>query len=238
MADTSKAPVQAEVYTGLKSINPKTIGHFYQPPWGDSIPLPDNETDRQKAVDYYRRWYRIFPTIEQYNDYCLGGGTCPAPPDMDSSFYSTMQDDKPLENFTYCLPDGSSVPVYGSTRKEQIADIERLNQYYKEHPIGVTFSTGAKRSARADRFDLIPPCALKRLAKIYTEEAIEYGPHNWQKGMDWSDTINHGVAHLLNWLSGDRGEDHLAKAAWAIFTLMYFEETGKGNNDLEGTRKE
>src|SRR3990167_6881570 len=47
----------------------------------------------------------------------------------------------------------------------------------------VTFGTGAKRSARALRYDLMPPIALERLAKIYTTGAEEYGIGNWSKGM-------------------------------------------------------
>ena len=97
---------------------------------------------------------------------------------------------------------------------------------------GVTFGTGARRDALAPRYDLIPPCALKRLAQIYTEGAEHYGAHNWQKGMDYSDTINHALEHLLKYMRGDKEEDHLAKVAWAMFALMYYDFTGKGNNDL------
>lgn len=96
----------------------------------------------------------------------------------------------------------------------------------------VTFSTGAIRAERSLRYDLIPPCALRRLAKIYTDGAIRYGVDNWRKGMDYSDTINHAVEHLIRYIEGDTTEDHLAKIAWGMFALMYYDETGKGNNDL------
>lgn len=182
-------PIQDEERPFIKNF-------FYHPPWGEDILLPNDETDRYKAITYYEKWYRIFPTKKRYDDYHLYGGTCPKPPDIDANFYIDM----PID----------SMPSTG----------------------GVTFGTGAKRDARALRYDLIPPCALKRLAQIYTEGAEHYGAHNWTKGMDYSDTINHALAHLFNYMSGKKDEDHLAKVAWAMFALMYFDESGVGYNDL------
>lgn len=216
-ADASKAPVQTgEIIT--------KDGYGYRLPDGVVIPL---------TFDDEKRWAQV-QVLNSVHNYLAG---------------------KPfIENFFFQPPWGDGIPIHGTTRIEQDKEIEYLNKWYKRFPtkesfensdvhleakplgeaaIGITFSTGAKRDARALRYDLIPPCALKRLAKIYTEGAEHYGAHNWQKGMDYSDTINHALAHLLNWLSGDRSEDHLAKVAWAMFAIMYFEEYKVGNNDLE-----
>jgi hypothetical protein len=155
---------------------------YYQPPWGDAILISGTREERDRKVDHLNKWYKEYPTLEEYNEYCLSG------------------------NLT-------AVPV-------------------EKAATGITFGTGARRDALAPRYDLIPPCALKRLAQIYTEGAEHYGAHNWQKGMDWSDTINHALAHLFNYLNGDYNEDHLAKVAWGMFALMYFEDADVGNNDL------
>jgi hypothetical protein len=62
------------------------------------------------------------------------------------------------------------------------------------------------------------------------EGAIKYGEHNWQKGMPIGDTLNHALAHVYNFLSGDRSEEHLSHAAanllMAIHTME--SENGKG----------
>ena len=89
------------------------------------------------------------------------------------------------------------------------------------------FETGAVRSTDADtvRFDLITPIGLRRLAETYAEGAKKYGDYNWLKGFPASDLLNHTIKHIYQWLAGDNSEDHLAHAAWGLFTLMHFEET-------------
>ncbi len=89
------------------------------------------------------------------------------------------------------------------------------------------FSTGAVRSTDADgvRFDLISPIGLRRLAETYAEGAKKYGDNNWKKGFPASDLINHLIAHCYKFLAGDTSEDHLAHAAWGLFTIMHFQET-------------
>jgi hypothetical protein len=82
----------------------------------------------------------------------------------------------------------------------------------------------------------IPPCALRRLAKVYKEGRIKYG-HIWLNGLPWSETFDHLQEHLEKWLEGNTEEDHLAKVAWAAFTLMYYEEHYPGNDDRLFTQK-
>lgn len=43
--------------------------------------------------------------------------------------------------------------------------------------------------------------------------ADNYGEGNWQKGIPVKDCLNHALAHIYKYLSGDRTEDHLAHAA-------------------------
>lgn len=102
-----------------------------------------------------------------------------------------------------------------------------------------TFSTGANRQetvagdTKPTRFDLISPIALRRLAETYAEGATRYGDYNWRAGMPFSDTINHCLAHIFQYLKGDKTEDHLAHASWNLFALMHFEETHPEMNDLK-----
>lgn len=88
------------------------------------------------------------------------------------------------------------------------------------------FPTGAVRGTDCDdtRFDLISPIGLRRLAETYAEGAEKYGPDQWKKGLPASDLLNHSIAHIYKWLSGDRSEDHLPHAVWGLFAVMHFEE--------------
>jgi len=89
-----------------------------------------------------------------------------------------------------------------------------------------TFPSGAVRSSDADgeRYDLITPVGLRRLAQTCAEGAERYGAFRWLRGIPASHMISHGLRHLLKYLDGDDSEDHLAHAAWNIFGLMHFEE--------------
>ena len=94
------------------------------------------------------------------------------------------------------------------------------------HPDTILFPSGAKRSGDADRerFDLISPIGLRRLAETYAEGAAKYGDRNWEQGFPASVIVNHALRHLNLWLAGDDREDHLAHAAWNLFAIMHFEE--------------
>ena len=85
------------------------------------------------------------------------------------------------------------------------------------------FETGAVRSADVDeeRWDLISPIGLQALARTYAEGARKFGAANWENGMPVTDLLNHGIAHIYKFLSGDRSEDHLAHAAWNILGAIH-----------------
>lgn len=71
------------------------------------------------------------------------------------------------------------------------------------------------------RYDLIPPEGLKAVAEAYAEGAVKYSAFNWEKGMPVHDILNHAIAHILDWLSGDRSEDHLGHCGWNLMAAMH-----------------
>jgi len=85
------------------------------------------------------------------------------------------------------------------------------------------YDTGAVRSADCDnvRYDLITPIGLRALARTYAEGAAKFGASNWENGMPVTDLLNHAIAHIYNFLSGDRTEDHLGHAAWNILGAIH-----------------
>lgn len=103
------------------------------------------------------------------------------------------------------------------------------------------FETGAVRSndRDGDRYDLISPIGLRRVAETCAEGAAKYGDYNWERGMPISEMLNHGIAHIYNYLAGDRSEDHLAHAAWNLLGAMHSEEMWPQLNEtlrVEGCR--
>ena len=79
----------------------------------------------------------------------------------------------------------------------------------EQHQVMQTFDTGAKRSSRMPRYDLIPKVAIDRLAERFTGHygyqdipeggALKYGEGNWEKGLPTSDVINHAINHLTRY---------------------------------------
>lgn len=99
---------------------------------------------------------------------------------------------------------------------------------------GCEYDTGAVRSADAEdvRYDLISPIGLRAVAAACAEGAKKYSEYNWEQGMPASDLLNHALRHIYEFLSGDRGEDHLGHAAWnvlgAIHSLEVWPELNEG----------
>jgi hypothetical protein len=85
------------------------------------------------------------------------------------------------------------------------------------------YDTGAVRSADCDdvRYDLISPIGLRALARTYAEGAKKFGAGNWENGMPVTDMLNHAIAHVYNFLGGDRSEDHLAHATWNLLGAIH-----------------
>jgi hypothetical protein len=87
------------------------------------------------------------------------------------------------------------------------------------------FATGAVRSSDAQdtRYDLISPIGLEAVARTCAEGAAKYSAHNWERGMDVPDLLNHAIKHIYQFLSGDRSEAHLPHAAWGLLAAIHSE---------------
>ena len=98
------------------------------------------------------------------------------------------------------------------------------------------FDTGAVRDMAEGkgRFDLIPPRALRRLAKHYEKGAVKYGDRNWEKGIPNDSFIDSALRHINQYQSGQRDEDHLSAAVFNLFGIVHFEEVE--NEQMQATR--
>jgi len=86
-----------------------------------------------------------------------------------------------------------------------------------------TFTSGSVRDTQENkgRYDLLPFCALERIA-IHTEHgAKKYGDRNWEKGQPVSRYLNSAIRHITKYCMGRKDEDHLAAACWNLMSAMW-----------------
>jgi|SRR6185295_6889177 len=105
------------------------------------------------------------------------------------------------------------------------------------------FSTGSQRDSRKDkgRFDLLPPRALKELAKHFEIGAKMYGERNWEKGMPLSRYLDSALRHTFQHLQGLTNEPHDVAAVWNLMCLIETKqliEEGKLQKELDDLPKQ
>ncbi len=95
------------------------------------------------------------------------------------------------------------------------------------------FGTGAVRSDTFEqfRYDLVSPIGLREVARACSEGAQKYSDWNWEKGMPVNDLLNHAIAHVYQFLAGDRSEPHLGHAAWNLLAACHSHELWPHLND-------
>jgi hypothetical protein len=98
----------------------------------------------------------------------------------------------------------------------------------------VASASGATQSHVAERYDLLCPAAIRRLARRYGLGAEKHSEFNYCLGGDDEKfqraRINHTIKHLMLYL--ERGnfdeagnpDDNLGAAIWGVATAIHFEE--------------
>lgn len=231
-----------------KSCNLQTTGSTWcsaqKPdcPMPDRPPAPITRPAQAESITPPKKWRQgeIHPTkgrvpktpdgytlVQPEEKLFKGALVCVGPNEWNDVTFVSPQIylDQPSENHWYANP-----LVRVVTQEEwqalQIPNFTSGIPKLQPSPEMMKFASGAVRSSDASnvRFDLITPVGLRRLAETYKEGSVKYGDNNWQKGFPASDVMNHAIRHMYLWLDGDRTEDHLAHAAWGLFTVMHFEE--------------
>jgi len=96
-----------------------------------------------------------------------------------------------------------------------------------------SFKTGAVRDIGGKgRMDLLPMCALLRLAKYYEMGCSTHGERNWEKGIPMHSFLDSAIRHLVKYMDGWTDEDHLCAAAWNIMSAMWTEEKRPDMQDI------
>lgn len=84
------------------------------------------------------------------------------------------------------------------------------------------FSTGAVRdtSEGKGRYDLLPPRAVREVARHFEAGAKKYAERNWEKGIPLARFLDSGIRHAFAALQGDDDENHAAAAAWNLLCFL------------------
>lgn len=102
------------------------------------------------------------------------------------------------------------------------------------------FDSGAVRDMAEGkgRCDLLPACAVLRLARHFENGAKKYNDRNWEKGIPIHSFIDSAIRHLMKYLDGQDDEDHLCAAAWNCMCAMWTEEKKSELQDIPTRKKE
>lgn len=91
-----------------------------------------------------------------------------------------------------------------------------------------TFEGGSTRSAKLERYDLIPPELDEALAQRFGLGALKHGDRNWLGGGAEFivSCVNHGRAHIVSLLKNgpDHADDDLAAILWNFGVLTWFRQ--------------
>lgn len=108
--------------------------------------------------------------------------------------------------------------------------VSQIGQFQtKDSGERVAFDSGMVRDTQdgKPRYDLIPLAPLQRLAELYARGSEKYGDRNWQKANS-QDELERFLAsafrHFIQYLKGDRDEDHGIAVVWNIFAALWLEE--------------
>ena len=102
------------------------------------------------------------------------------------------------------------------------------------------FESGAVRDVQEGkgRLDLLPACAILRVARHFEAGAKKYDDRNWEKGIPVHSFIDSALRHLMKYLDGQDDEDHLCAAAWNCLCAMWTEEKHPELQDIPARRKQ
>ena len=98
-------------------------------------------------------------------------------------------------------------------------------------------NTGGEKGSKLARFSLIPTEFLWELACHYGRGARKYADRNWEKGYNWSLSVDALERHLAQWKlrethDAETGTHHLVAVAWHACALFVFDIRGLGKDDV------
>lgn len=95
---------------------------------------------------------------------------------------------------------------------------------------GTPLDNANKLDAEKLKYQLIPPYAIKQIARVFTFGAGKYGEFNWEKGFTWTRLLGAMERHMAAFKAGvdldpESGLYHLAHAVTNGLMLLEFHRT-------------
>ena len=96
------------------------------------------------------------------------------------------------------------------------------------------FDSGAVRDMQEGkgRMDLLPWCAIMRVARHFEAGAKKYGDRNWERGIPLNSFMDSAARHYAKYMEGEIDEDHLCAAATNLLMAMWTEEKKPDMQDI------
>jgi hypothetical protein len=100
----------------------------------------------------------------------------------------------------------------------------------------LTFGSGMVRDVEDGKIDytlILDGPMLERWAAHLTKGATKYAPRNWMKAAgteEWERFRRSFLRHSIQWLRGDRDEDHAAAIFFNVNGAEYVFESDRGEN--------
>jgi hypothetical protein len=77
------------------------------------------------------------------------------------------------------------------------SQVSQQMSLFEETDRGLRFNDGKLM------YDLVPPYPMEQIAKVFTRGAMKYAPHNWKKGMPWTEVTASLMRHLEAFRAGE-----------------------------------
>lgn len=95
--------------------------------------------------------------------------------------------------------------------------------------------TGGEKGVKPARFSLVPPQPMWEVARVYGYGSTKYAPRNWERGYDWTKSIDALERHLSLFKQGQDIDDEsgLHHLAHAVFHCLALIEWGRTHPELD-----
>jgi hypothetical protein len=118
---------------------------------------------------------------------------------------------------------GSSEPLYeanDSMGDAQVVLLPAIEEVRTRNEV-----TGGEKGVKPERFSLIPVRPMEEVARVYGAGASKYAPRNWERGYEWSKSMDALERHYQAWkrredYDPESGLHHLAHAVFHCLALM------------------
>lgn len=133
------------------------------------------------------------------------------------------------------LDDGFAPRIKNLETGNELIDRAAWGRIVQDEVRIVNEKTGGAKGAKLERFSLIPPGPMAEVARVYGKGAQKYAPRNWEKGYDWTLSIDALERHVNEFKAGRNRDkdDGLHPLAHAVFHCLALIEWAVTHPELD-----